>query len=164
MSEKEHLNTVGNQTALALDFAQRYQGLQRDSVHEMTNFYIEATAPNAHVFIIFPRPYFVRIAVIFFVASFLTFIAFLCGSKYVYFPAIALGLSVMYIAMFWQHDYVVRHSYPVVWRLPKFQTLPSNAMETMKKAKCRSRLLMFLFIISFLYNLFVTIICAGLDY
>ena len=124
------------------------------SVHEISNYYIQITSRmELPVFIIWPH--FVCIAVFFLLLSALSITILFGSSKY--FPLVNLVVSVLYIILFCEHDYVVRNSYPVVWTQPGFIETCKYAMGIMKKAKFRSRLFLFFYVIVFFYNGFWTL-------
>lgn len=74
-----------------------------------------------------------------------------------YFPLVNLVVSVLYFILFCEHDYVVRNSYPVVWSQPEFTETCKYAVGIMEKAKFRSRLFLFFYVIVFFYNGFWTL-------
>ena len=158
MSERDHLReqeVVPWQVTNAV--VERHEGNPRESVHEISNYYIRIATPRRDLPVFIIWPHFVGISVVLLVASAFMFLIGLRGGNCRYAPLVALVVSVLYIIVLNQHDYVVRNSFPVVWKQPGFEETSKYAVDIMKKAKFRSRLLMGCYVFSLFYNGFWTI-------
>lgn len=154
MSERDRLQE-GLPRHITNEPLERYDENPGGSVYEISNYYIRITYSRMELPMFIVWPHFVCIAVFFLVLSTLSITILFGSSKY--FPLVNLVVSVLYFILFCEHDYVVRNSYPVVWSQPGFTETCKYAVGIMEKAKFRSRLFLFFYVIVFFYNGFWTL-------